>query len=64
MSLLIVLFTMLSIFLVVASFILQAYGTVLCFKKKWYMGLAALAVPGFALVVGAAKAFFKKDLLT
>lgn len=41
----------------------QFYGAYLSFKKKWYMGAVALFVPGFALIVGAAKFLFKKDLL-
>lgn len=46
-----------------ASFLLQLYGAYEAFKKKWYLGAVALLIPGFALVVGAAKLFFKKDLL-
>lgn len=42
---------------------LQIYGAYICFKKKWYMGAVSLFVPGFALVIGAFKFFFKKDLL-
>lgn len=42
---------------------LQIYGTYVCFVKKWYFGAVALFVPGFALIIGAAKLFFKKDLL-
>ncbi len=40
----------------------QVYGTVLCFKKSWVCGLAALVVPMFAVVVAIAK-IFNKDLL-
>lgn len=39
------------------------YGIYLCFKKKWYVGVAGLLVPWFAFVIGTAKYFFKKDLL-
>lgn len=48
--------------LVMASIVAQVYGVVLSFRKKWYVGLAALAVPAFALVVGGAK-LLGKDLL-
>jgi hypothetical protein len=41
----------------------QLYGIYTCFMKKWYLGAAALLIPGFALVIGAFK-FFKKDLLS
>jgi hypothetical protein len=44
-------------------FLLHWYGVYVCFKKKWYMGLAAVVVPMFALFVGAAKFIFKSDLL-
>lgn len=44
------------------SLALQVYGMYLSFKKKWYIGLASVLVPGFALVVGAMKFFMKKDL--
>jgi uncharacterized membrane protein YjjP (DUF1212 family) len=46
-----------------AGITLQIYGIYVCFLKKWYFGAVALFVPGFALIVGAAKLFFKKDLL-
>jgi hypothetical protein len=59
-SILFILFLFLSC---ICSVAFQIYGTVVCFRKKWYMGLAALAVPGFSLVIGVAKLFFKKDLL-
>lgn len=45
------------------SIVAQVYGIVLGFKKSWIAGLAALAVPPFALVVGAAKMFAGKNLL-
>ena len=48
--------------LVLASVALQIYGTYLCFVKKWYMGVVALIVPAFAMVVGVFK-LFKKDIL-
>jgi hypothetical protein len=41
----------------------RLYGIYLSFKKKWYIGTAALVVPFFADVVGIAKILFKKDLL-
>jgi hypothetical protein len=46
-----------------AGVALEIYGIYLCFLKKWYLGAVGLIVPGFALVIGAAKLFFKKDLL-
>ena len=46
-----------------SSAALHIYGIVLSFQKKWYIGLASLVVPLFALVIGVAKFFFKKDLL-
>lgn len=39
------------------------YGIVLAFSKAWYMGAAALFIPGFATVVGISKLFFNKELL-
>jgi hypothetical protein len=39
------------------------HGIILSFKKKWYIGLAALTIPWFALIISIAKVFFKKDLL-
>jgi hypothetical protein len=42
---------------------LNIYGLILCFKKKWYVGLAGLVFPLFALLVGISQAIFKKDLL-
>lgn len=39
------------------------YGIYLSFLKHWGLGIAALLVPGFGLVVGAAKLLLKKDLL-
>jgi hypothetical protein len=42
---------------------LSVYGMILSFKKKWYIGLAAIVVPLFAFVIGTAKVVFKKDLL-
>lgn len=42
---------------------LRVYGIVLSFKKKWYIGVAALVVPLFAEIVAIAKLVFKKDLL-
>lgn len=41
---------------------LQFYGLYKCFKKRWYIGLAGLVVPLFALIVGTA-ALFNKDIL-
>lgn len=47
----------------ILSTILHIYGIVHCFKKKWYLGAAALLIPGFAWVIAIAKLVFKKDLL-
>jgi hypothetical protein len=47
-----------------AGALLQVYGIYTSFIKKWYFGVAALVIPGFALVVGAFKFFGKKDILT
>lgn len=44
-------------------FALHIYGIVLSFTKKWYFGVIALLVPWFAVIVGGAKYFAKKDLL-
>ena len=41
---------------------IQIVGVVVCFQKKWYVGLAGLVFPIFSLVVGAAK-LLGKDLL-
>lgn len=46
-----------------AIFLLHVYGIILSFKKTWYFGVIALLVPWFAVIVGAAKFFFKKNLL-
>lgn len=56
------LFVLLILASCLAIFCVQIYGTYVSFCKKWYIGLAALVFPGFAVVVGAAK-LFKKDLL-
>jgi len=45
------------------SFSLGLYGITIAFKKKWYLGLAAIIIPGFALTLGVFKFFFKRDLL-
>lgn len=45
-----------------ASLAVSIYGIYTAFLKKWYIGVAALLVPGFAMVVGIAK-LFKKDIL-
>jgi len=42
---------------------LYIYGVVLGFRKKWYMGLAALMFSPFGVSLGMAKYFFKTDLL-
>lgn len=47
---------------VVGMFGLWVYGIVLCFQKKWYVGLAALSVPLFAQVIAVGK-LCGKDLL-
>lgn len=41
---------------------LSVYGTVISFKYRWYTGVAALLVPGFAQIVGIT-ALFGIDLL-
>jgi hypothetical protein len=43
--------------------IANLYGVILCFKAKWYIGVASLLVPGFATIVGTAKLIFRKNLL-
>ena len=45
------------------STLIHVYGIYVSFLKKWYLGAAALLIPGFALVVGLFK-IFKKDILT
>lgn len=47
----------------VLSITAKIHGVVLCFRKKWYLGVAALMVPFFAEIVSVAKVVFKKDLL-
>lgn len=47
----------------VLSISAKIHGVILCFKKKWYLGVAALLVPFFAEIVSVAKIVFKKDLL-
>ena len=42
---------------------LKIYGVVLCFRKKWYIGCAAIVVPLFPEIVAGAKLLLKKDLL-
>lgn len=39
------------------------YGVYLAFKKHIALGVVSILVPGFPLVLGAAKLLFKKDLL-
>lgn len=58
-----VLFILFMFALSLAMFALHIYGAVLGFRKKWYIGLAALVFGGFGLVLGIAKVFFKKDLI-
>lgn len=55
---------LLAIATMVGLLALKLYGIYLCFSKKWYLGAVALVVPLFAEVIGAAKLFFKKDLLS
>lgn len=43
--------------------LISLYGVYLSFSKKWYIGAVSLFVHPFAFIVGAAKLFFKKDLL-
>lgn len=42
--------------------VLSFYGIYLCFIKRWYYGVAALVVPGFAAIIAIFK-LFKKDIL-
>ena len=42
---------------------LHVHGIVLSFKKKWYLGVVSLVIPWFAVIVSAAKLFFKRDIL-
>lgn len=37
------------------ALILEVYGAYLAFRKKWYLGVIALAVPPFGLVLAIAK---------
>lgn len=60
MSILVVL---LFLALMASNIYIHLVGIVASFKKAWYVGVAALLVPGFALVIGLAKTLFKKDLL-
>lgn len=46
-----------------ACALISLYGVYLSFSKKWYIGAVALFIHPFAFIVGAAKLFFKKDLL-
>lgn len=48
--------------LFILSMLTQVYGLYVSFCKKWYFGVAALLVPGFAFIVGIFK-IFKKDIL-
>lgn len=48
---------------VMAVLAAKIHGIILSFQKKWYTGVVALIVPGFAVVVSVAKVVFKKDLL-
>lgn len=50
--------------LFMASVYFNIHGIILCFRKKWYIGVAALIVPGFATIVSVASLVFKKDLLS
>ena len=44
-------------------FVCHFYGIILCFRRKWYIGLASIVVPLFATIIGGARLFFKRDLL-
>ena len=44
-------------------FCMHIHGIVLSFKKKWYLGVVSLVIPWFAVIVSAAKLFFKRDIL-
>jgi hypothetical protein len=57
------LFFLAMIALSIGLFGLHLYGAYLGFQKKWYIGLAALLVGGFGVIIGAAKLFFNKDLI-
>lgn len=56
-------FALLLLIYFVVSTILHIHGIVISFQKKWYLGLAAILVPGFATIVSIAKLVFKKDIL-
>lgn len=43
------------VLMAIGALAVQVYGVVLSFKKHWACGLAAIVVPGFALVIGSAK---------
>jgi len=58
-----VLFILSMALLSLVMFALHIYGAILGFRKKWYIGLAALVFSGFGLVLGISKVFFKKDLI-
>lgn len=47
----------------ILSFVCHFYGIILCFRKKWYIGLASIVVPLFATVIGGTKLLFKRDIL-
>lgn len=51
------------ILLVILDIVLHLHGIMLAFKKKWYIGVIAIVVPFFALIVSLAKILFKKDIL-
>jgi hypothetical protein len=58
-----ILFVLAMVVLAMGLFVLHIYGAVLGFRKKWYIGLLALVFGQFGLILGAAKFFFKTDLL-
>lgn len=49
--------------LFIVDIALKIHGIILGFKKKWYIGLACIFVPFFALIVSLSKILLKKDIL-
>lgn len=49
--------------LMLAMVYFHIVGLIASFQKAWYIGLIALLVPAFAVVVGIAKSVFKTNFL-
>lgn len=47
----------------IAGLYFQIVGIIAGFRKAWYVGLVAIVIPAFAVVIGVAKKVFGKNIL-